>query len=179
MPARARPDDWDRLFGSNAPRRGGPLRVLATLLSLGLALSLLLAGGFFGLRYRAQIQAEGAANATAIAQVLATRTAVAQQTATARALAAATPVPAAAEATLGVGRVLPPGGNLRSEPRIAPETVVGLIYPDDRVVLLEERLVDNTPWFRIRLSEPGSAPRDGGVGPGTEGWASGTLLARE
>ena len=44
MPSKIRPDDWDRLFAPNAPRRGGPLRALLTILITVIVIALLGAG---------------------------------------------------------------------------------------------------------------------------------------
>jgi hypothetical protein len=68
------------------------------------------------------------------------------------------------------------GGNLRSAPRIVDDTVIGLIYPGDQVIFLEEQLVGGDSWFRIRVTDV-AGDRSGGVGPGTEGWASSILLS--
>jgi hypothetical protein len=179
MPAKIRPEDWDVLFSPNARRRGGPLRALANVLLVGLSVALLVVSAFFGLRYREQIQQAGLAQATANAGALATSTTMAQQTAAARE-ASLTPSPAPAPtaapvAAIGNGEVRQ-GGNLRSEPRVVPETVIGLIYPGDKVLLLEEQNVDGTAWFRVRVTETATTRSGEGVGLGTEGWASGLLL---
>ncbi len=65
------------------------------------------------------------------------------------------------------------GGNLRSEPRIAPETVVGLVWPGDRVAVYERRQEGATLWLRVRV-EAAAADRGG---PGAEGGAAGWLSA--
>lgn len=178
MPPKARPEDWDRYFGSNAPQRGGPLRVLASILTVGFALGLLGLGAFFGLSYRERIQQASSATQTVVAQVLATRTVTTRQTQDARATARVADQPTVPpEVILGAGSVLEPGGNLRSEPRIAPETVIGLIYPGDQVVFLEQQLVGGDPWFRVRVTGLAGERGEGGVSTGTEGWASATLLS--
>jgi hypothetical protein len=180
MPAKVRPEDWDAHFSVSATRRGGPLRALANVLLFGLGIALLGVGGFFGLRFRDQIQQAGVATATAQARAAATQAVLAQQTAEAREQAlvptATTVATIAPEPTLGDGEVRQ-GGNLRSEPRVVPETVIGLIYPGDKVVFLEEQTVDGTAWFRVRVTEPALSRAGQGVAPGTEGWASSLLLS--
>ncbi|HWQ12698.1 MAG TPA: SH3 domain-containing protein [Roseiflexaceae bacterium] len=194
MPSKIRPDDWDRLFAPNAPRRGGPLRALGNLLLLVVLLGLIAGGATFVLRYREQqvasaaattiafqtnvapgLTASAAPTATAAVQLTATRFTI--QTATAAAaLGTVVATPATPVAGLGVG-VVTAGGNLRSEPRIAGETVVGLIWPGDQVAFIERREVDGQAWFHIQVLRP--APDRGGEGvpAGTEGWASATLLS--
>jgi len=194
VPSKIRPDDWDRLFAPNAPRRGGPLRALANVLLAMLLLGLLAGGGIFLVGYRERqaaalsataaafqtnvapgLTASAAPTATTAAQLTATRYTI--QTATAAA-AQGTVVPSAVTpvAGLGVGVVVA-GGNLRSEPRIAPETVVALIWPGDEVAFLERREVDGRVWYHIRVLQP--APDRGGEGApaGTDGWADATLLS--
>jgi hypothetical protein len=181
-----RPNDWDYYFGPHAPRRGGPLRALANLLIFGLVLGLLGASGAFAWNQYGTLQV--ARSQTAVAQetvnvaIIASRTArtlstreaataavVAGQTATA---GVAPPTPAA----LGLGSIAPPGGNLRREPRIAPETVIGLVWPGDEVALLEQQSTASGVWYRIRITKIGPNRAGEGVPVGTEGWASGTLL---
>jgi hypothetical protein len=197
VPSKIRPDDWDRLFRPNAPRRGGPLRVLGNIVLTLVLLGLIGGGAVFALDYRntqvAQITATAIAfrtnvapgltatagpTATFQAQLTATRFTI--QTATAAAAQGApltaTPGPAATPpASLGVG-VVTAGGNLRIEPLIA-DNVVGLIWPGDQVALIERREVDGQVWFRVQLLQP--APNRGGQGvaPGEDGWASATLLS--
>jgi hypothetical protein len=77
---------------------------------------------------------------------------------------------------LGIGAVNS-GGNLRSEPRVADDTVVGLIWPGDQITFLEQLDVDGQVWYRIQVTR--EAPNRGGAGVavGTEGWASASLLS--
>lgn len=185
MPARMRPDDWDRLFAPNAPRRGGPLRALANVLISLLVLALLAGGSVFvvNLRGRQVVSANATATVVAatyyplytataetLARVEATR--VANRTATA---IARTPQ-ATLESTIGIG-VVTQGGNLRSEPRIADNTVIGLVYAGDQVTFLEQRQVGDQTWFRIRLTRPADNRAGVGVSPGTAGWASAVLVS--
>jgi hypothetical protein len=78
-----------------------------------------------------------------------------------------TPTPAAP-----VG-VVTNGGNLRSEPRIAPDTVLGQVCPEDRVELLEQQ----GGWYRIRIYTTTIDCIAERAAVGTEGWVSSTLLS--
>lgn len=191
MPSKIRPDDWDKLFAPNAPRRGGPLRALGTILLLFVLAGLAAAGTGFVQGQRAQQELSAAATAESFATNVApgltatagpTATAAIQLTATrfsiqtAQALGPQTPTAAVAQTGLGVGLVTG-GGNLRSEPRIADDTVVGLIWPGDEIAFVEQREVGGQLWFRIQVLQ--AAPGRGGQGvpAGTDGWASATLLS--
>jgi hypothetical protein len=195
VPSKIRHDDWDRLFAPNAPRRGGPLRVLGAILLLFVLVGLAVGGGAFFLERREQQLADASATAVAFATNVAPGlTASAGPTATARvqltatrftiqtaqaAQALGTPIatPVTPVAELGLGLVTA-GGNLRSEPRIADETVIGLIWPGDEVAFVEQREVGGQLWFRIQVLQP--APDRGGQGvpAGADGWASATLLSQ-
>lgn len=189
MPRVMRSDDWDRLFAPNAPKRGGPLRVLINLVLFALALGALAFGGSWLVSERQQQAERLAATATAyvgtvvpqLTSVAAvTQTVEAEGTATRIALRTATaqsaPAPTGApEPGIGSGEVVR-GGNLRREPRIA-ENVVGLIYPGDRITFLERRAVGDQVWFRIRVDQPATDRSGEGVPAGTEGWASALLLS--
>jgi hypothetical protein len=179
--AKINPSDWDRLFAPDARRRGGPLRALANVLITFIVIALLGAGSAFAVSYRNQQLAAASATATAVAPTLiarATQTAAAVANATATRLAARTATAVAKQPTpvTGIGNgVVINGGNLRKE---APRgEVIGLIWAGDQVALLQEQQVGGQSWFRIRLVQP--APNRGGEGvaPGTEGWASGTLIS--
>jgi hypothetical protein len=69
------------------------------------------------------------------------------------------------------------GGNLRTEPRIAPDTVIGQVCPGDSAVVLENQQVEGIQWYRIRVTTlaedcvPERVPSD------TEGWLSSVLLS--
>jgi hypothetical protein len=179
VPAKVNPQDWDRLFRAGAPRRGGPLRVLANVLIFGTVLGLLAAGAFYGLRFGSeQIEQSALATQAAIETqnvlTLATRTSRALETVTAEAIAAATPT-AAPEVILGNGSVVA-GGNLRNAPSLAPETIIGQICPGDQVVFLEQREVEASLWYRIRVVQTGPNCAAQQVTVGSSGWASNTLL---
>lgn len=180
MPSKIRNDDWDRLFGPQASRRGGPLQVLA---AVCITVFLLAAVGFgtqYLLRYRAEQQVIANARATVVAATvypLATQT-ITARTATAAAIVAARTSAAAPTAVAGIGNgVVKAGGNLRSEPVVAASTVVGLIWPGDEITFLEQRDIDGQTWFRVQVLKV--APNRGGTGvePGTTGWASQALLS--
>lgn len=184
MPPKVNPNDWDRLFRPNAARRGGPLRALANLLLIGIFVALLGGGAFFvlgfGLERAQQIAAETAVQVgTSNAQVIATRTARALETAAAAAAPAATPTTAAAASpapAIGRSSVIA-GGNLRSEPVVAPETVIGQICAGDQVDLLEQTSADGGTWYRVRLTQTGESCTPQRVTIGSIGWASASLLA--
>jgi hypothetical protein len=182
MAAKIHPSDWDVLFAPNAPRRGGPLRVLANVLIIGVILTVALLGTLFAISQRNAQVAAAIVNATRFAatnQPLQTATAEAAVGATATRIAARTATAVAqptSPAVLGIGAVNS-GGNLRSEPRVAPETVTGLVWPGDQVVFLEQRDVGGLLWYRIRIT--GVAPNRAGDGVpvNTEGWAAASLLS--
>src|SRR5437868_14387358 len=93
VPSKIRPDDWDRLFAPNAPRRGGPLRALVTILVTVAVIVLLGVGAVYGLNFREQRFAQAAATATAFAPTAAairTATALVEQHATATLVTALT-----------------------------------------------------------------------------------------
>jgi hypothetical protein len=192
VPSKIRPDDWDRLFAPNAPRRGGPLRALGNILLLFVLVGLVVGGGAFFLERREQQLADASATAVAFATNVAPGlTASAGPTATARvqltatrfsiqtaqaAQALGTPI-VTPVAGLGMGLVTA-GGNLRSEPRIADETVIGLIWPGDEVAFVEQREVGGQLWFRIQVLQPAPDRAGQGVPIGADGWASATLLSQ-
>lgn len=192
MPRVMRPDDWDRLFAPNAPKRGGPLRALINTVVLVLVLGGLAIGGSWLVNERRQQAESLAATATAYVETVvpqltsvaaATQAVEAQGTATRLALRTATAQAQATVSTtitpepgIGNGEVVR-GGNLRSEPRIVNETVIGLIYPGDKITFLERRIVGGQVWFRVRIDQPAADRAGEGVPAGTEGWASALLLS--
>jgi hypothetical protein len=159
MSQKVHSSDWDRLFSPHAPRRRGPIALFITM-TLGLCfLGVVMVGSGFGARKYGEYIDARALTATPL-----WREYYAQQTATAQAQSI-TPTPAETRASVVNG------GNLRSEPRIAPETIVGQVAPGDVVVLLEQRTVETAVWHRVRVAEP-----KGALAAGTEGWISETLL---
>ncbi|MBC8163109.1 MAG: SH3 domain-containing protein [Roseiflexaceae bacterium] len=180
MPSKLRKEDWEKLFGPHAPRRGGPLQALGTVLLALLLIGGLIAGTQFLLRYQADRQEIALARATVLAatafpQATATalaRTATVEALATARAVAAQPTTPAG----LGLGTVTQ-GGNLRREPAIDDANVLGLIWPGDQINLLEQRDVAGQTWYRIQVTTPAADRSGEGVAAGTQGWASALLIA--
>jgi hypothetical protein len=184
VPPKADPRDWDRHFRPGAPRRGGPLRVLANILLIGVTLGILGGAGLFAWSFgRERAQQNAATNMSMIetsnAATLATQTARALGTSAAQ--VAASPISvetptASPEPILGRGSVAN-GGNLRSQPLVAPETVIGQICVGDQVDVLEERtLGDGALWYRVRLAAAGGDCTPQRVTLGSVGWASAQLL---
>ncbi|PDV98846.1 SH3 domain-containing protein [Candidatus Chloroploca asiatica] len=182
MPPRLDPSDWDRLFRPQVHQRGGLLRALANLLMVGVVIALLFGGAFLGLRLRdAQIEAR-IATATAVvatneALIMLRSTQEARDaTATVEALTVPSPAPAPAD-SLGLGTVIA-GGNLRSEPLVVPETVLGQICVGDQVVFLQEQnFADGVRWYQIRLLSTAADCTPERVPVETVGWASSLLLS--
>ncbi|MDZ4717027.1 MAG: SH3 domain-containing protein [Roseiflexaceae bacterium] len=179
MPAKIDPNDWDRLFVPDAPRRGGPLQVLVNLLIMGVVLGILAYGVLIVVERRAQQTATNIAYATSQAATVIpqqTATALAQTSTAVAQTATAAAQPAGPKEVLGTGTVVR-GGNLRKEPRLATETILGLIWPGDEIQFLEPREVNGQFWYRIRVTRAAPDRPGTGVADGTEGWASATLLS--
>ncbi len=181
MPARINPRDWDRLFRQGAPQRGGPLRALANILIFGVVIALLGGGLIFGLRFASErsraITATEIAQATIAAETaFAVRTADALSAATATAAIATTPTADVLAGVVGVGQVVQ-AGNLRRDTQLVPETVLGQICIGDAVAFLDERIVANITWYRIRVTSTSANCDPTRVAVGTEGWASSQLLS--
>jgi TolB protein len=68
------------------------------------------------------------------------------------------------------------GGNFRSEPRIAPETVLGQVCPGDSVKLLEQQDVAGMTWHRVQVQEATADCVASHISEGEEGWVSSVLL---
>jgi micrococcal nuclease len=64
------------------------------------------------------------------------------------------------------------GGNLRSAPRVAPDTVIGQVCPGDQVAVLD----DQAGWYRLRVVKTMADCVPQRVGAGTEGWMSSSLV---
>jgi len=123
VPSKIRPDDWDRLFAPNAPRRGGPLRAFVTILVTVVVIALLSVGTAYGLNYRQERFAQAAATAKAYAPTAAairTATAVVYEQATATLVTALTATAQAKLATptpgAGPAATVANGGNVREAP---------------------------------------------------------------
>jgi hypothetical protein len=69
------------------------------------------------------------------------------------------------------------GGNLRSEPRIAPETVIGQLCANDGIEFVSQQLVGKDLWYRVRVTDRKADCTAKQVALGTEGWASSILLS--
>jgi hypothetical protein len=154
--------DWDRLFDPDAPRRRGPIALFITVTLVFCFLGIVMVGSGFGARKYDQYVQARALTATPLWKEY-----FVQQTATAQAqqMAAAATTPPETRSTIVNG------GNVRSEPRIAPETVRGQVVPGDVVVMLETRAVEGATWHRVRVAET-----KGTLPAATEGWISEKLL---
>lgn len=167
MPSKIRPDDWDRLFAPNAPRRGGPLRALGITLAAMVVLALLGVGGMFATNLRQQRFAQAVATATsAAATAIPQRTAAAlvEQNATATLVAARAATATAQQQPAVLTASVTNGGNVRQAPVDgAPLDQVSA----GEVVQLLEKNADGT-WYKITYTRAGQAP--------IIGWISKTLL---
>lgn len=163
MPPKAHSSDWDRLFNPSAPRRRGPIALFIVVTLSLVFVGVVVAGSGFGVRRYDAYVADLKLTSTPLWGKY-----YAEQTATAQARQAAV----VATPTTGPTRQVIVGGNIRSEPRIAPETVVGQVVAGDAVALLEQRDVDGQTWHRVRLLSTA-----GSMATNAEGWVSGTLLA--
>jgi hypothetical protein len=70
------------------------------------------------------------------------------------------------------------GGNFRSEPRIAPDTVLGQICPGDTVDILEQRQSGGTLWYQVRVTATAEDCHPERVSADTQGWLSSVLVTR-
>lgn len=68
------------------------------------------------------------------------------------------------------------GGNLRSEPRLGDDTVLGLVWPGDRVAVYEQRTLGATSWLRVQIEQPAAKRGGAGAEAGAGGWISALLL---
>lgn len=67
--------------------------------------------------------------------------------------------------------------NLRSEPRIADETVVGKLCPGDVLDYLTTQHVGDTQWFFVRVASTAGDCDGGRVAIGAEGWAAASVVS--
>lgn len=185
MPPHADPHDWDRLFRPKAPHRGGPVRALVNVLIAGAIIALLggvafLAMGANATRTIASSTATAQAVETSNAAVITSNTAhalVATVTPTATVRRTATPTVLAEPARIGRSSVVK-GGNLRRQPVVSAETVVGQVCIGDLVDVLEENtLAGGARWYRIRVTQVTADCTAERVSVGSLGWASSALLA--
>jgi hypothetical protein len=69
------------------------------------------------------------------------------------------------------------GGNLRSEPRVVPATVIGQMCAHDSVAFVAQQKVGKALWYRVRVTARKADCTAKQVAIGTEGWASSTILS--
>lgn len=169
MPLKTDPNDWERLFAPNAPRRGGPLQVLGYTLIALILLATIGIGTGFALMRRDEQAATAIANATMAAATL-------QPQQTAEAQAATATADAKKNTVIGLGSVLQ-GGNVRTEPRVAPETLKGLTWPGDEIAVLEQRDVDGLRWYRVRITRVAANRGGEGMPVNSEGWVAASLVS--
>jgi hypothetical protein len=170
VPSKIRPDDWDRLFAPNAPRRGGPLRALLNIVIAVVVVALIGAGTVYAINFRQERFAQAVATATAFAPTAAASrdaTALAQQQATATLVAARTatalaklpsPTPEGALAATVAN-----GGNVREAP--INGRPLDQVNAGEAIRLLEK--TQDGAWFKITYARNGGA---------ITGWVSRTLL---
>lgn len=183
MPPKTDPRDWDRLF-ERRQRRRGPLSALIAALVIGMIIVGLIGLTPFvidqletnrAIARQTQIALQ-TREARATAQQAATQSAIPTVTATPAPTATATPMPAP-ESIIGRAQVMN-GGNIRREPRVAAETVIGQVCVGDRVVLLEEQMTNGANrWYRLRVVETAGNCVPERVSAGTEGWVNASLLS--
>jgi len=85
--------------------------------------------------------------------------------------------PDASTPSSGLAQTVANGGNLRSNPRIATDTVIGQVCPDDQVVVLSSQQVSGAIWKRIRVTSTAQSCHPERVPIGTVGWLNNSLLA--
>lgn len=166
MASKIRPDDWERLFTPNAPRRGGPLRTLINIVLAVVVLALLGAGGVWANGFRQQRAAQAIATATSAAA-----TAIPQRTAAAQAELNATATLVAARAATAEAQAKPPlltasvsnGGNVREQP-ISGQPI-DQVQSGETVQLIGK--TQDASWFRVTYTRDGKT---------ITGWISRSLL---
>ncbi len=67
--------------------------------------------------------------------------------------------------------------NLRSEPRIAAETVIGKLCPGDGLHYVNVQQVGSEMWYRVQVVEVAGDCDPQRAPVGAEGWASGSVVA--
>jgi hypothetical protein len=68
------------------------------------------------------------------------------------------------------------GGNFRSEPRVAPQTVIGQVCPGDRITIDGSTKQGATIWYYATVSEVVADCDPAHVDAGTAAWLSATLV---
>ncbi len=183
MPLKTDPRDWERFF-DKPPRRSGPLRSIIIAGLIGLILVAAIGATPFLLD-----QIERNRVVTSQTQI-ALQTREARQALTASAISGATPAPSPTllppplpsptptpEPIIGRARVIN-GGNIRREPQVSADTVIGQVCVDDRVELLREQtLADGSRWYWLRVVETAADCVPQRVPAGTQGWVSAILLS--
>lgn len=92
-----------------------------------------------------------------------------------------TPSPAPTDSPVPSPTVVPAdrtiinGGNLRSEPQVVPETVIGQVCPGDQVLTLDTQ----GEWLHVRLLNPAADCVPERVATGMEGWVSHSLTVEQ
>jgi len=160
------PNDWDRLFTPNAPRRGGPLRALLNVIGAMVLIALLSGGAVFLLNVRAERFAQAVATATSAAATalpLRTATAQAELGATATVVAARTATAVAQPTPAPLTASVANGGNVREAP--VNGRPLGQVSAGETVQLLEKN--QDGSWFKIAFTRDGQS---------ITGWISKTLL---
>ncbi len=66
---------------------------------------------------------------------------------------------------------------MRTEPRVDPATVKGLIWPGDELAVFEERNVDTQKWYRVRITRAAANRAGAGLPVESEGWVSAGLVS--
>src|SRR5689334_11830633 len=170
VPSKIRPDDWDRLFAPNAPRRGGPLRALITILATVAVIALLGVGTVYALNYRQERFAQAVATATAYAPTgaaIRTATALVEQHATATLVTALTATAQAKLATPtpkpGLAATVANGGNVREAP--INGRPLDQVNAGETIKLLAK--TQDAAWFKVTYARNGAT---------ITGWVSRTLL---
>lgn len=67
--------------------------------------------------------------------------------------------------------------NLRSEPRVASETVIGKLCEGDKLEYLSIQQVGTDLWFQVRVVSEASACDPARASVGTIGWAAGSVIS--
>jgi len=170
VPSKIRPDDWDRLFAPNAPRRGGPLRALLNILIAVAVIALLGAGTTYAINFRQERFAQAAATAKAYAPTAAairTATALVEQQATATLVSARTATALAKLPTPtpegGLIATVANGGNVREAP--VNGRPLDQVNAGETIRLLEK--TNDGGWLKITYVRNGAT---------ITGWVSRTLL---
>lgn len=68
--------------------------------------------------------------------------------------------------------------NLRREPRIAEETIIGQICPGDTLVYLSAQQVGSEIWYQVRVTDIAQECSPSRVASGTSGWAAASVIAQ-